>query len=369
MTDKQVKELIPSSPFPIAGRLDISTGEETFTELSMHELLKNNVVEKSVRPVSIWSLVGPIGIGRTWTMAWLGRQARFYDMDQPEETWEATLIPGLGGGTDVRSIFESIFESTSHLQGRVKEHLDEENGYPVQRISDDAIDEYLRAGLTDRSTWAVLTGNRGRFPSIESTDENPRWTDRNTQLDFLTLWFKYLHESGIDKMVILLDEFEIVATSLSKGKLVDLSDGLRSFFDKIESNQSDVPDIQLILSLTTQGATNVDPAVGPDEVAGWVRPLQERMSPPHLFEKISEDDALSIARNVIDVNRVEDLEDPYKPYTEEAIIKAFEASNGLPREFAKILNQMHQHAYTDTQIDISDAEDAIEILSLSTPMT
>mgnify|MGYP000504206820 CR=1 FL=1 len=366
MSDYKVKELLPTSPFPIAGRLKLDTGEETFTELSSHELLCENIRSKSIQPVSIWSLVGPLGIGRTWTMAWLGRQARFYNLNDDESEWDAALIPGLGGGANVRSIFQSIFESTEHLRDEIKQSRNSEEDFESQRVYDDPIKGYLDAALDNRSCWAVLTGNRSRFPNLDGIEETPRWTERQTQLDFLTLWFEYINDAGIDKMLILLDEFEIVATSLSKSKLVELSDGLRSFFDTLESKSDSTPNIQLILSLTTEGATNIDPAVGTQEVAGWVRPLQDRMNPPYIFETISEEEAFRILENVMEAKRIEELEEPYEPYTEEGVVRAYEASKGLPRKFAKTLNQMHQYAYQEKTISVDHAEEAIDALGLRT---
>lgn len=366
MPDQPVKETLPQSPFHFAGRLDLSTGEEIFTELSSHEVLKNNIITRSSQPISIWSLVGPIGIGRTWTMAWLGRQARYHDMCQDDTRWEVALVPGLGGGGNIRSIFESIFSSTEYLRDEVREKVEEDQEFGAMLNSNDVTERILQRGLRDRSTWSVFTGNRGRFPSMEGIDQKPKWTDREVQLRFLSEWFKGLADIGVDNVLVLIDEFEILATRLSKNKLIELSDGLRSFFDAIENESENTPNIQVVLSLTTEGATNIDPSVGTEGAAGWVRPLQDRMNPPFFLEKIDQEEALEIAQNGLEAKRTIEVDEPYNPYTEDAVVRAFQASGGLPRRFAKILNQMHQSGYSNNELDIDIAEKAIEALGLDT---
>lgn len=360
-----VKEILPSSPFHIAGRLDLRTGEEEFTVLSQHELFKNNVIERRTDPITVYSLVGPIGIGRTWTLAWLGRQARYHDMGMDGEEWEAALVPGIGGGGEIRNVFESIFASTEQLRSRIVDDQESDADYPIERFSEDPYRQVMDQALTDRSTWAVLTGNRGRFPAVEGVDQKPKWTNRDTQLEMLSLWFRLLKESGIENMIILLDEMEILATRLSKNKLIDLSDGLRAFFDMMESSGESTPNVQMILSLTTEGAIRIDPSVGSEEVAGWVQPLQARMASPVMLETISLEDAKRIAEHVLEVSRVEEVEGDFTPYTEEAIEVAYESSNGLPREFSKILNEIHQIGYDDEVLDREIAEEALDRLGLT----
>lgn len=363
MTDPTVRELLPSSPFKIGGPLSIETGREVFVELSDHELLRNNIVDRSIKHMTIWSLVGPIGIGRTWTMAWLARRARNEGFGQEDQRWEAALVPGLGGDGSIRAIFEGIFRSTAHLRADVKARI-QDTDEPEILQEEDAFERILRAGLSDESVWAVFTGNRGRFPAIRGVEQKPKWTDRETQIQFLVLWFQALRDLGIDHLLLLIDEFESVTTRLGKSKLIDLSDGLRRFFDVIENEGDDVPRTQVVLSLTAEGANRIDPSYGSAEVAGWIRPLQDRMEPPYVLSKLELDGAKMIVEKVMDVQRTEAVQDPYAPYTEDAIERAFEASDGLPRRFTKILNQAHQNGYRDTVLDGDLVEEAIKILGL-----
>lgn len=366
MPDHSVKEYLPQAPFPIAGRLSFELGEDRFVELSIHDLVKNNIVSRRMSPISIWSLVGPYGIGRTWTMAWLGREARYENMGNDDERWEAALVPGLGSDGSSRTLFESIFRSTEYLRDEVREALVEEESqeWDWDSSQQTPTEAYMNDAVRDEESWAVLTGTSSRFPELESTTGKPKWTQRETQLDFLAEWFKWLGEIGVDHLPIFIDEFELLATNLSKNKLVELSDGLRSLFDKIESTSENLPNIQVIFSLTPEGAADIESSYGAEGIAGWVRPLQSRMNTPIAFEKIDEREATDIARKGIPAARVIDAEDAFTPYTEEAVSRAATACDGLPRTMSDLLNRMHQLGYDKERIDSDVAEEAIGSLDI-----
>jgi len=361
MTEQSVIDVLPQAPFPSGGRLTFDLGEDRFVELSIHKLVKNNVVGRRTLPVSIWSLVGPYGIGRTWTMAWLGRQARYEDMGR-DERWEAALVPGLGSDGSARAVFESIFRSTEYLREQVEEEVDEEEDWRSAAGQGTAEEEYLKHAVRDRESWAVLSGTASRFPDLETAAGKPKWTQRETQLEFLTLWFEKLNDIGVNNLLIFIDEFELLATSLSKTKLVELSDGLRSFFDKIETRSENLPNIQLILSLTPEGAADVEADYGAEGVEGWVRPLQSRMNTPIAFEKVDDDEAIEIAKVGIQKSRVGEFDDPYYPYTEDAVKEAVEACEGMPRNLSDLLNRMHQIALDEDRINSEIAQEAINSL-------
>ena len=355
---ESAKDLLADSPFVTAGTLDLKTGKNGFVKLEMHEEFKERVKQMSVQNVSLWSLAGPIGIGRTWSLSWLARQAINDNMgDNPLETrWEAALVSGLGGSGSIRNLIELIFQTTSYLRDDAVDNLEE--------FSDTATDDYDRIfqyALRNEDAWSVLTGDVGRFPSIPNVSSKPRWPKRQTQLDFLRIWLEYLNEIGVDNLLILVDEFEVLVTRLSKNKLLDLSDGLRSLYDVVESNKASTPNVEIIMSLTPEAANRIE-AGNTHELAGWIQALQDRMGPPFMFSKISYEDAQIIAKECIDRHRVVEVNDPFDPFTEAAVRLAYEASDGgLPRKFIKSLEQMYTIGQNKRWIDEETAREAIKI--------
>lgn len=357
MTDEKVRNLLQTAPFNLGGGLNLETGRETFVPLEMHKQFRNRVIQNRARGVSIWPLAGPVGIGRTWTLAWTGRQAIDKDMEKADERWEAALVPGLGEGK-VRDLYESIFASTEYLREEAKKELPENQ----DNVSGQGREGILNHALLDDSSWAVLTGDKGRFPTIEGVDQKPKWTRRQTQVEFLVEWLRRLHEVGVDNFIILIDEFETTVTRLSSNKMTDFSDGLRRLYDVVEENQEDMPNLEVILSATTQAATKIDPSASSEDLPGWLTALQSRMDRGFVLTKIDEEEAMEIAAKCIDYRRTEDAETAIHPYTEEAISTAYRASDGLPRRLSEILNEMYIISYDDTLITEEDAEEAIEIL-------
>lgn len=354
---ERADDLLIDSPFVTSGTLDPNTGKNVFVELEMHREFQERVKMMSTQNVSLWSLAGPIGIGRTWSLSWLARQAIDDNMgdDIQEERWESALVSGLSGG-NIRSLIELVFETTSYLREEAEETLEFE-----EHISGD-YQQILNYAIRNDDAWSVLTGDSGRFPNINGVSQKPRWPKRETQLDFLLLWLETLNEIGVDNMLILVDEFEVLVTRLSKGKLLDLSDGLRNLVDIIETNPDTTPNVEIIMSLTPEAANRIE-AGNTQELAGWIQPLQDRMGPPFWFDKISKDEASEIAKTCIDRHRVIDLDDPFDPYTEEAIELAYDASDGgLPRKFMKALEHMYTIGRDERYIGEETARDAIKML-------
>ncbi|MCG1004271.1 MULTISPECIES: hypothetical protein [Halobacterium] len=352
---QQVKDLLPNAPFQLGGGLDLDTGRETFVALDQHKRFKEHVQKNRVRGVCVYPLSGPVGIGRTWTLAWLARQAVENDLDT-DERWEAALVSDLGGG-EVRDLYQSIFSATEYLRGEVEEDLPT----GTDSISGRGREGILNHAVMNRESWAVLTGNKGRFPSISGIDEKPKWTQREVQTDFLRRWLTRLYDTGVDNLLILIDEFETTVTRLSSNKMTDFSDGLRRLYDVIEQ-EDNVPNVEIIISATTQAATKIDPTASSKDLPGWLTALESRMVRGFSLGKISEDDAKQIASRVIDYRRTVDLEDQFEPYTEASIETAFDGSDGLTRRLGEILNEMYIIAYTETQIDEEIAREAVEAL-------
>lgn len=358
---QNVSELLPDAPFNLGGGLSTDTGRELFQPLDMHERFRNHVIDNRLRGVAIFPLGGPVGIGRTWTLAWLARLAREENENlSPEfdERWEAALVPGLGDG-QIRDLYESIFTSTEHLRSEAKNELSDGH---LDQISGKGREGILNHAVMNRESWAVLTGDRGRFPSIDGISEKPKWTQRDVQEDFLRLWLRKLHDLGVDNLLILIDEFETTVTRLSQNKMTDFSDGLRRLYDIMEEEDSEIPNVQVILSATTQAVNKIDASMSSQELPGWLTALQSRMVRGFTLSKIKEEEAKKIARNCIDYRRTEDVDDPYLPYSEEAVEVAFEACDGLTRRFGQILNEMYIMSYTDSIIGEETAKEAAEYL-------
>ncbi|MFC7226295.1 hypothetical protein N0B31_02685 [Salinirubellus salinus] len=356
MSDPKVRDLFPQTPFEIGGGLNRETGRELFTPLEMHEKFRDEVIKNRRRGTCIWALSGPVGIGRTWTLCWTARQAVEQNMGT-DERWEAALVPGLGSG-QIRDLYESVFQSTDYLREEAAENLDQ--GF--DHISGQGREGILNHALTNQSSWSVFTGDRGRFPNIDGIDQKPKWTKRETQVQFLILWLKKLKEIGVDNLLILVDEFETTVTRLSSSKMTDFSDGLRRFYDVIEENKDDIPNVEIILSATTEAANKIDPSASSSQLQGWLTALQSRMTRGFRLGKISEDEAKKIAINCIDYRRTVDSEDEYYPYTVEAIETAYDGSDGLTRRLGEIINEMYFTAFDKTLIEEEDAQEAVEIL-------
>lgn len=356
--DDRVSDLLPDEPFLIGGGLKLDTGRDIFVPLDMHKRLIDDIARRSIQRVSIRGLAGPVGIGRTWTLSWVARKAIEENMGT-DERWEAALVPGLGSG-ELRNLIESIFKSTEYIRDEMARKKESEFVEYVESGSDE--EKFMEHAIHNRESWSVLIGNRGRFPSISQAKGKPKWTSRDTQIDFLSLWLEELENFGVDNLLIIIDEFEKLALRLSPSKITDLSDGLRHIHDEIEPLGDEMPSTQILLSATPDAANRIDPTVTSEQLSGWLEALQSRMDGSFWLGKIELEDGEKIAKRTIDVRRTEDLEDPYAPYTHDAVERAFEYSDGLPRRFAEIMNKMHFDAYNEDEITSEDAEEAISEL-------
>lgn len=361
MSELKAGELLDEQPILVGGELSLETGRDDFVELPMHEEFAERVQEKSSRRMTIWSLVGPYGIGRTWTLAWLGRQAQEGNVDGDVD-YEAALVPGLGGGGDFREFIQHIFSSTKRLRSRVKEEKDvgQQMMQGVQ-TGGDAYPKIMSQAINRDEIWAVFEGDRSRFPSLSNIAEKPKWTRRKTQIGFLIAWLEELAESGIDNFLILVDEFEVLIDLLSRKNLVEFTDSLRRLFDRIESAE-DIPNIQIILSGSEEVRGLLDPRATDKETKGWARALEDRMSPAFYMSGISEDQAKKIVRTVLERKRKEDVGNPYAPYTEDAIEYAHQVSQKRPRYFSQLLNEMYDIGKNSTEIGIETAKIAAKRL-------
>lgn len=362
--DTKVREILPDTPFRMGGGLDIDTGRGAFVPLDMHREFRERVIKNRLRGVSIWALAGPVGIGRTWTLAWIARQAREECLNtQTSSSWDAALVPGVGSG-EIRDFYESIFASTEHVRESISAAKNEENSEYIDDVSNgtDDVEIILENAIKDRETWSVLTGDKGRFPSIRGATSKPRWKKRETQIEFLESWLKLIYQYDIENLLILVDEFEKTATRLSSKKLTDFSDGLRRLYDIVDQSQEDMPNTQVILSATPESVNKMDPQASSQNLAGWLRPLQTRMNRPYYLTNIDMEDAMEIAKKSIDYKRTIDVDDPYYPYEESSIKTAFKASNGRTRRFTQILKEMHVMAYDENTINDKIAREAIEHL-------
>lgn len=352
-----VEDVLMKSPFVTGGALDLDTGEGTFVELEMHREFKERVLEMSAQEVTLWALSGPIGIGRTWTMSWLGRQA-VNDQMGDGSNWEAALVSGLTTG-EIRSLVETIFSSTEYMREEISRGLGDSF---MRQQPDDIYRAILEYALEDNQTWSVLTGNRGRFPDIPGVPDKPRWTNPDTQVDFLIRWLELLGETDVDNLVVLIDEFETLVTRLSKNKLINLSDGIRSIYDRITTEADATPNVQFILSLTPEASNRITGGSSV-ELAGWIQPLRDRMSPSFDMSRMTHDEALILAENAIDRWRVrDDVEGRFTPYSEESIELAYEVCEGLPRKFTKALEHMYTIGRKEPEITEDIAKDAIRQL-------
>lgn len=357
----KVNELLPDAPFNLGGGLSTDTGRELFVPLDMHERFQDHVISNRVRGIAIFPLGGPVGIGRTWTLAWLARLARDENKELSpdfDERWEAALVPGLGDG-QIRDLYESIFSSTEYLRAEAEEQM---STGMVDPISGQGREGILNHAILNRESWAVLTGDRGRFPSIDGVSEKPKWTQHDVQEHFLRLWLRKLDNMGVDNLLILIDEFETTVTRLSQNKMTSFSNGLRRLYDIMEEEDGEIPNVEVILSATTEAVNKIDATISSQELPGWLTALQSRMARGFTLSKINEEEAKSIAQNCIDYRRTEDIDDPYSPYTEEAVEVAFEGSDGLTRRFGQILNEMYIMSYTDSVIGEETAQEAVEYL-------
>lgn len=355
--DDTVEDILMKSPFVTGGALDLSTGEGTFVELEMHREFKERVLQMSAQEVTLWALSGPIGIGRTWTMSWLGRQAVNDNMGDGAN-WEAALVSGLTSG-EIRSLVETIFSSTEYLREDISENLGDSFMRPR---SDDMYRAILEYALEDNQTWSVLTGNRGRFPDIPRVADKPRWPNRDTQVEFLIKWLELLGETEVDNIVVLIDEFETLVTRLSKNKLINLSDGIRNIYDRVTTQADNTPNIQFILSMTPEASNRITGGSSV-ELAGWIQPMRDRMSPSFDMSRMIHDEALLLAETAIDRWRVrDDIEGRFTPYTEESIELAFEVCEGLPRKFTKSLEEMYTIGRKEPEITEEIAKDAVQRL-------
>jgi hypothetical protein len=356
--NQPARDLLSDPPFQLGGSLDLSTGRETFVALSQHDRFKDHVIRNGIRKAAIYPLSGDVGIGRTWTLAWLARRAINENLST-DDRWEAALVSDLGGG-QIRVLHESIFSATEYLKDEVEQEVTNTESLE-DIISGRGKEGILNHALMNRNSWSVLTGNKGRFPSVDGVDEKPKWTKREVQIDFLKIWLKKLDEIGVDNLLILLDEFEISVTRLSATKMTEFSDGLRRLYDVIE-NEENIPNVEIIISATTQAATKIDPTASSQDLPGWLTALESRMASGFSLSKISEDDAKEIASQCIDYRRTEELDDDFYPYTEKAVEIAFDGSDGLTRRFGQIINEMFILGYNEDIIGEDIAKEAVDTL-------
>lgn len=359
MTEHTVGEYLPEEPFRIGGPLEFDTGRQLFVPLDQHWRLEDKVKKNRMRRMSIWTLSGPYGIGRTWTQAWMGRRAAEDNLGMGEDDrWEASLVSGLGEGR-MRDFIQSLFASTAYLKKEV-------NKTETQSLSTQFDDDYeaiMSQALSDRSVWSVFEGNRGQFPSMRHVDLRPPWTNRETQVAFLSLWLRRLKAIDVEYLLILVDEFESLITRLSTSKLTSFSDGLRRLYDVIESGGDEMPNVQVVLSSTPESANRIDPSASSQELAGWLEPLKRRMDNQFRLSKITEEEAKNIAANCMEVQRLIDPNgNEFTPYEEVAIEIAYEASDGIVADFAKSLNEMYISCYDEMTIDEDDAMQAVDFL-------
>jgi len=368
MPKRKVRDILPKSPVTIGGRLSEKLGEHLFVELPFHSKLIKRIKTYGTHNIAIWLLAGEIGSGKTWTLAWLARQAR-QNKFNGEERWEAVLIPGLGTGGEIRTLVEAIFRGTEHLR---KEIAEAESKFKVAGYQK-PFERILSHALYDDSTWAVFIGRRGQFPRIREMAQKPPWATKiENQVEFMGIWLSKIYNAGITHLLILIDEFEEVVTQLSPRGVKEFSHGLRNVYDMIEVSER-LPNVQIILGATADVATQIKPeeeeerAVAPVQ---WIQAMRDRMLSTFIIPRLELDQALHIAENTIGNARTVDLP-RFIPYDEKAIRIAFDVSNGLARKFSQMLLEMYDIAYANdlSKIDVVVARKAAEKLGLMLPKT
>lgn len=361
---RTVASLLPKPPLQLGGRLALETGKRLFVKMPYHDNLLRTVEVRGRNPVSIWFLAGQVGAGKTWTLSWLGREVRgWQEVKHGDEKWEVALVPGLSMGAGPRTLVEAVFSGCEHL----REHLAEEQEpfHLSSRGSDSRT--LVKEAIGNEEVWAVLTGNRGRFPSVRGVGSPPKWTRTENQVDLLAQWFALLRTQGIRYVLVLIDEFEMVITALPPRQLRELSNALRRIYDILEDGRA-TPNVQFVLAATTDVVTQLySTERGATASQGWISALRQRMDEPFYVELLTKDQALRIAEEAIGQARAEEVGMRFIPYQEEAVEYAYEVSAGVPRRFAGMLRQMYEDALLEgaTEIGVQHAEQAADKLGYS----
>ncbi len=364
--ETEIRSLLPKPPLPLGGRLGFETGKAYFVELPYHEGLVKLVKARAAARASMWFFAGPVGSGKTWTLSWLARKIRAETFElKGKSRWEVVLVPGLSFGAGPRTLIEAVFAASEHL--RVQ--LATEKGNIELGKQGQPSHELVKAGIGNNEVWSVFTGNRGTFPRMGSVPSPPKWTSTETQESCLAEWFRVINQSGVGRLVILLDEFEMVITTLSPRQLRGFSNALRKIYDMIEGD-NEMPNVQFVLGATTDVVTSLRPTDGRGRTAqGWIEALRSRMSEPFYIRALTEEQALAIAEQAIGRARSEKLGVRFIPYDEDAVVFAYAVSHGNVRRFAGMLRQMWEDAFLEDakRITKQHAEGAAERLGLSAP--
>lgn len=366
----KVQEVLPESPVDsLAGLLRLREGEGQFHALRYHRGVLEKVKKEAVHGASIWLLAGPVGAGKTWSLAWLARKILAQEAASNDETWALGIVPGVSVGSGPsRALVEAFFRSTENYRKQfAKETRDEMVlAVPAERSRTARI---LTRALHDDDVWGVLTGFGGQFGRIKGIGKGPRWTSENVRRDFLVEWLSLFTEHGYSNICFLVDEFENVVLSAGRSARLQTYNALRSLFDAAESH-TELPRVQIVLSATTDVAHRLKPEGGGGLEVSELPALTSRLSETFLIPLLTKADAFELAEHLI--GRKRQINDPkfrFVPYREEAIGEVFSNVTRVIRDFVRVLMQMYFLALEDEAdwIDVHLARTALENLGHMSP--
>ncbi|MCK4444489.1 MAG: hypothetical protein KAW09_08095, partial [Thermoplasmata archaeon] len=172
----EVERILPENPVEIyAGQLTMEVGREEFLPLSYHQDIMEKMKRESTHRASIWLLAGPVGSGKTWTLAWLGRDVRDQERAKPRDKWAVGVVPGISAGTDPsRAMVESFFRSTERFRSHFLAEIPSTFQMAIPK-SGDRIPRILRQALRNDELWGVLTGYGSQFGTIKGIGKGPKW--------------------------------------------------------------------------------------------------------------------------------------------------------------------------------------------------
>ena len=360
-----IKGYFKSSPFvAIAGRLSEETGRDDFVILNIHKQLTNEIDEEfSQHPITVRILMGQQGGGKTWTLSWLSRSY---------EEMQNTLVIAVPRielrGKPERGFVEGIFRGLRPSINAIKSSLQKAK---IPKDFEGTATEYVWKALFDPGTFAILSGSGGttRLPNMGWVSA-PQLTKTEGLIELVLGLFHVIRLAGFTRVLVLLDEIESLFLVFGKTNIFIFENIIRGVYDEFESDNSrTLPRLVMILGGTYSVLEGISPAlVGKQtEESGITVALARRLAQPFLLVVNDESEALEIVQYRIGQHRRRQLDEPYIPYEEEAIIYVWKNTLGNIGDYCRALQEMYEIALREKaqKITLDHAQRTIKKLRAS----
>jgi hypothetical protein len=348
-----------------AGSIGAITGQAAFLRPPWADrLILDTVAERSRKSGTIWLLAGDYGSGKTWLLSWLLRDGPARLEARTGEKWSAVGLSFLPSATPDRAFIEAFFRASDGGRSTILRWRGTQDFLtPGHREYDRAINSIL----SDPGAWRVVTGNASTFPRRRGSRPLPPWSSAVTRLGLFRAFLERLKDSGIENVLILVDEFENTLTGTGPAGLQKLTHFFRQMIDYLQTDHG-LPKVQIVLSVTGDTAERIKPSKLSSEltrsgkVPNAVRAFQERLGETVVIPPLNLETALEIARFRIKAVQGGEPRRPYIPFEERAVELAFGASQRVVRTFCVLLEAMYERAYTSRAALVTERL-ALEVLS------